>query len=121
MLLLRSKANCRLQTTDSSSMFHKNSNVVTTTDVYESVVVCLRNKLTVKIRLCTRFFPDGPFFCNRRQESMYAMTGLYAESGCTEGAGDSAPGPSTPPHPSHPPRESIKCHSRNPSAGICDR
>ncbi|XP_049879554.1 solute carrier organic anion transporter family member 5A1 isoform X2 [Pectinophora gossypiella] len=58
---------------------------------------------------------------HRRQESMYAMTGLYAESGCTEGVGDDAAGPSTPPHPSHPPRESIKCHSRNPSAGICDR
>ncbi|XP_075974203.1 organic anion transporting polypeptide 30B [Anticarsia gemmatalis] len=57
---------------------------------------------------------------HRRQESMYAMTGLYAESGCADGAGDEA-GPSTPPHPSHPPRESIKCHSRNPSAGICDR
>lgn len=57
---------------------------------------------------------------HRRQESMYAMTGLYAESGCTEGAGDEA-GPSTPPHPSHPPRESVKCHSRNPSAGVCDR
>lgn len=52
---------------------------------------------------------------------MYAMTGLYAESGCTEGGGDDAPGPSTPPPPSHPPRESGKCHSRNPSAGICDR
>lgn len=58
---------------------------------------------------------------NRRQESMYAMTGLYAESGCTEGAGDDVAGPSTPPHPSHPPRESIKCHSRNPSSGMCDR
>ncbi|KAJ0182431.1 hypothetical protein K1T71_001800 [Dendrolimus kikuchii] len=58
---------------------------------------------------------------HRRQESMYAMTGLYAESGCAEGAGDDAAGPSTPPLPSHPPRESIKCHSRNPSAGICDR
>ncbi|CAH2236322.1 jg10704 [Pararge aegeria aegeria] len=58
---------------------------------------------------------------HRRQESMYAMTGLYAESGCAEG---DAAGPSTPPlpaHPSHPPRESTKCHSRNPSAGICDR
>ncbi|XP_026739045.1 solute carrier organic anion transporter family member 5A1 isoform X1 [Trichoplusia ni] len=57
---------------------------------------------------------------HRRQESMYAMTGLYAESGCADGAGDEA-GPSTPPHLSHPPRESVKCHSRNPSAGICDR
>ncbi|KAJ8736255.1 hypothetical protein PYW08_006911 [Mythimna loreyi] len=56
---------------------------------------------------------------HRRQESMYAMTGLYAESGCAE-ASDEA-GPSTPPHPSHPPRESVKCHSRNPSAGVCDR
>lgn len=55
---------------------------------------------------------------HRRQESMYAMTGLYAESGCE---GEEAAGPSTPPHPTHPPRESIKCHSRNPSAGICDR
>lgn len=51
---------------------------------------------------------------------MYAMTGLYAESGCVDGAGDEA-GSSAPPQPSHPPRESIKCHSRNPSAGICDR
>ncbi|KAM3967710.1 organic anion transporting polypeptide 30B isoform 1-T2 [Aphomia sociella] len=57
---------------------------------------------------------------HRRQESMYAMTGLYAESACAEGGDDSA-GPSTPPHPSHPPREPGKCHSRNPSAGICDR
>ncbi|CAH2050576.1 unnamed protein product, partial [Iphiclides podalirius] len=55
---------------------------------------------------------------HRRQESMYAMTGLYAESACAEG---SEAGPSTPPHVAHPPRESIKCHSRNPSAGICDR
>ncbi|XP_053619039.1 solute carrier organic anion transporter family member 5A1 isoform X2 [Plodia interpunctella] len=55
-----------------------------------------------------------------RQESMYAMTGLYAESGCGDNA-DNPPGPSTPPHPSHPPREPGKCHSRNPSAGICDR
>lgn len=52
---------------------------------------------------------------------MYAMTGLYAESGGTDGAGDDVAGPSTPPHPSHPPRESIKCHSRNPSSGVCDR
>lgn len=50
---------------------------------------------------------------------MYAMTGLYAESGCAEG--EEVAGPSTPPHPTHPPRESIKCHSRNPSAGITDR
>ncbi|XP_047023023.1 solute carrier organic anion transporter family member 3A1 [Helicoverpa zea] len=57
---------------------------------------------------------------HRRQESMYAMTGLYAESGCADGAGDEA-GPSTPPHLSHPPRESVKCHSRNPSAGVVDR
>ncbi|XP_050346406.1 solute carrier organic anion transporter family member 5A1 [Nymphalis io] len=56
---------------------------------------------------------------HRRQESMYAMTGLYAESGCAE-AGDVA-GPSAPPHPAHSLRESTKCHSRNPSAGICDR
>ncbi|KAJ2948167.1 hypothetical protein O0L34_g9976 [Tuta absoluta] len=56
---------------------------------------------------------------HRRQESMYAMTGLYAESG--GGEGDDVAGPSTPPHPSHPPREAHKCHSRNPSAGICDR
>ncbi|KAI5634826.1 organic anion transporter polypeptide (OATP) family domain-containing protein [Phthorimaea operculella] len=55
---------------------------------------------------------------HRRQESMYAMTGLYAESG--GGEGDDVAGPSTPPHPSHPPREAHKCHSRNPSAGICD-
>ncbi|XP_068626972.1 solute carrier organic anion transporter family member 3A1 [Battus philenor] len=54
---------------------------------------------------------------HRRQESMYAMTGLYAESTCAEGEA----GPSTPPHDKHPPRESVKCHSRNPSAGICDR
>lgn len=52
---------------------------------------------------------------------MYAMTGLYAESGGAETGGDDAAGPSTPPLPSHPPRESIKCHSRNPSSGICDR
>ncbi|RVE48168.1 hypothetical protein evm_007228 [Chilo suppressalis] len=58
---------------------------------------------------------------HRRQESMYAMTGLYAESGCAEAGGDDAAGPSTPPPPSHPPREPGKCHSRNPSAGICDR
>lgn len=51
---------------------------------------------------------------------MYAMTGLYAESGCADGAADETD-PSTPPQLSHPPRESIKCHSRNPSAGICDR
>ncbi|XP_060805565.1 solute carrier organic anion transporter family member 5A1 isoform X1 [Amyelois transitella] len=57
---------------------------------------------------------------HRRQESMYAMTGLYAESGCGDGA-DDPPGPSAPPHPSHPPRDPSKCHSRNPSAGICDR
>ncbi|CAK1602197.1 unnamed protein product [Parnassius mnemosyne] len=56
---------------------------------------------------------------HRRQESMYAMTGLYAESTCAEGS--DVAGPSTPPHTAHPPRESIKCHSRNPSAGICDR
>ncbi|KPI94972.1 Solute carrier organic anion transporter family member 5A1 [Papilio xuthus] len=54
---------------------------------------------------------------HRRQESMYAMTGLYAESGCAEGEA----GPSTPPHVAHPTRDSVKCHSRNPSAGICDR
>ncbi|OWR47747.1 hypothetical protein KGM_215607 [Danaus plexippus plexippus] len=52
---------------------------------------------------------------HRRQESMYAMTGLYAESGCAEGDA----GPSVPP-PAHP-RDTTKCHSRNPSAGICDR
>lgn len=52
---------------------------------------------------------------------MYAMTGLYAESVPVEGdCGDGAAGPSAPP-PSHPLRDSIKCHSRNPSAGICDR
>lgn len=52
---------------------------------------------------------------------MYAMTGLYAESTCAEADFvDGAAGPSAPP-PSHPPRDSIKCHSRNPSAGICDR
>ncbi|XP_073958010.1 organic anion transporting polypeptide 30B isoform X2 [Choristoneura fumiferana] len=61
---------------------------------------------------------------HRRQESMYAMTGLYAESGgaeagCEECAGPSAP--AHPPHPPHPPRDPVKCHSRNPSAGICDR
>ncbi|XP_072940913.1 solute carrier organic anion transporter family member 3A1 [Epargyreus clarus] len=56
---------------------------------------------------------------HRRQESMYAMTGLYAESGCAEGATSDAAGPSAP-H-SLPTRESVKCHSRNPSAGICDR
>lgn len=51
---------------------------------------------------------------------MYAMTGLYAETGGaeTEEAGPSTPPPPPPPHP---PRDSIKCHSRNPSAGICDR
>ncbi|XP_038208438.1 solute carrier organic anion transporter family member 5A1 isoform X2 [Zerene cesonia] len=54
-----------------------------------------------------------------RQESMYAMTGLYAESGCGESGASDTAGPSAP--PSYPPRESIKCHSRNPSAGICDR
>ncbi|KOB78794.1 Organic anion transporting polypeptide [Operophtera brumata] len=43
---------------------------------------------------------------HRRQESMYAMTGLYAESGGAEG--EEVAGPSTPPHPTHPPRESIK-------------
>ncbi|KAG6453172.1 hypothetical protein O3G_MSEX008005 [Manduca sexta] len=69
----------------------------------------------------TERFPEQcSYLLERRQESMYAMTGLYAESGCTEGAADEA-GPSTPPLPSHPPRESVKCHSRNPSAGICDR
>ncbi|KAI8438673.1 hypothetical protein MSG28_011091 [Choristoneura fumiferana] len=52
------------------------------------------------------------------------MTGLYAESGgaeagCEECAGPSAP--AHPPHPPHPPRDPVKCHSRNPSAGICDR
>lgn len=46
---------------------------------------------------------------------MYAMTGLYAESGCA--AESDIAGPSAP----HPPREFTKCHSRNPSAGICDR
>lgn len=51
---------------------------------------------------------------------MYAMTGLYAESACADGSGDDAAGPSAP-LPSHPPRESIKCHSRNPSVGLCDR
>ncbi|XP_037866801.1 solute carrier organic anion transporter family member 5A1 isoform X2 [Bombyx mori] len=55
----------------------------------------------------------------RRQESMYAMTGLYAESVGIDG--EKVARPITPPLPSHPPRESIKCHSRNPSAGICDR
>ncbi|CAG9135206.1 unnamed protein product [Plutella xylostella] len=56
---------------------------------------------------------------HRRQESIYAMTGLYAESGGGEGEGA---GPSAPPAPSHPPpRDAIKCHSRNPSAGIQDR
>ncbi|XP_063548392.1 solute carrier organic anion transporter family member 3A1 [Cydia strobilella] len=59
---------------------------------------------------------------HRRQESMYAMTGLYAESGGAE-ADDAGPGPSAahPPLPAHPPRDPVKCHSRNPSAGICDR
>ncbi|GBP37394.1 Solute carrier organic anion transporter family member 4A1 [Eumeta japonica] len=54
----------------------------------------------------------------RRQESMYAMTGLYAESTCAEGE---EAGPSAAPLASHPPRDPAKCHSRNPSAGITDR
>ncbi|XP_050681261.1 solute carrier organic anion transporter family member 3A1 [Leptidea sinapis] len=53
---------------------------------------------------------------HRRQESMYAMTGLYAESGCGEAGVQDTAGPSA-----HPTRETIKCHSRNPSAGIIDR
>lgn len=55
---------------------------------------------------------------------MYAMTGLYAETTGAEGDTiDQTAGPSGPPLPSHPPRDSHpgKCHSRNPSTGICDR
>ncbi|XP_052738618.1 solute carrier organic anion transporter family member 5A1 [Bicyclus anynana] len=58
---------------------------------------------------------------HRRQESMYAMTGLYAESGCADGDAAGSGTPPPPAHPSHPPRDATKCHSRNPSAGICDR
>ncbi|XP_041974935.1 solute carrier organic anion transporter family member 5A1 [Aricia agestis] len=59
---------------------------------------------------------------HRRQESMYAMTGLYAESGCADVSGKDAAGPSAPPsHPALPPRDAVKCHSRNPSAGIYER
>ncbi|BES92605.1 Organic anion [Nesidiocoris tenuis] len=58
---------------------------------------------------------------HRRQESMYAMTGLYSEHAApegeeTEGAGPSAADTPIPVHPtSH-----VKCHSRNPSSGIVD-
>lgn len=59
---------------------------------------------------------------HRRQESMYAMTGLYSEHAApegeeTEGAGPSAADTPIPVHPtSH-----VKCHSRNPSSGIVDK
>ncbi|XP_073991491.1 organic anion transporting polypeptide 30B isoform X2 [Rhodnius prolixus] len=51
---------------------------------------------------------------HRRQESMYAMTGLYSEP--TSDGEPAQPGPSVPP----PPDTLIKCHSRNPSSGIVD-
>ncbi|XP_014252609.1 solute carrier organic anion transporter family member 5A1 isoform X2 [Cimex lectularius] len=50
---------------------------------------------------------------HRRQESMYAMTGLYSEPSEGE-AGPSIP-PAEPPPTTH-----VKCHSRNPSSGIVD-
>lgn len=52
---------------------------------------------------------------HRRQESMYAMTGLYSEP--TSDGEPAQPGPSVPP----PPDTLIKCHSRNPSSGIVDK
>lgn len=53
---------------------------------------------------------------HRRQESMYAMTGLYSESVPeTENCDDNTPAPSTT-NFCH--DTVIKCHSRNPSAGF---
>ncbi|XP_015600902.1 solute carrier organic anion transporter family member 3A1 [Cephus cinctus] len=56
---------------------------------------------------------------HRRNESMYAMTGLYAESTGTTGIGENAD--LTQPSSSRLTHDTvIRCHSRNPSSGIVD-
>lgn len=62
-------------------------------------------------------------FVLRRQESMYAMTGLYSETAVEDSGGDGGGegnGAEAPrehqPHASH-----TKGHSRNPSSGLVDR
>uniref|UniRef100_A0A0A9W4U2 Solute carrier organic anion transporter family member n=1 Tax=Lygus hesperus TaxID=30085 RepID=A0A0A9W4U2_LYGHE len=61
--------------------------------------------------------PPAPHKGHRRQESMYAMTGLYSEHPPEDGAEESGPGPSA---TELPPTTHVKCHSRNPSSGIVD-
>jgi hypothetical protein len=61
---------------------------------------------------------------HRRQESMYAMTGLYSESTSNEEDLNESSATATTNVGSSAPcchDAVVKCHSRNPSAGIADR
>uniref|UniRef100_A0A1B6FGW3 Solute carrier organic anion transporter family member n=1 Tax=Cuerna arida TaxID=1464854 RepID=A0A1B6FGW3_9HEMI len=59
---------------------------------------------------------------HRRQESMYAMTGLYSETTDTEDCNntDTDAGTSRSPGPAPCYDTVVKCHSRNPSSGLVD-
>ena len=63
---------------------------------------------------------------HRRNESMYAMTGLYAESGVGSGGDpadgqDSSPGEQLASSSGRLTHDTvIRCHSRNPSSGLVD-
>lgn len=61
---------------------------------------------------------------HRRNESMYALTGLYAESGVNSGGEQTEGHDSSGEQPSSSGRLTcdtvIRCHSRNPSSGLVD-
>ncbi|CAH0762197.1 unnamed protein product [Bemisia tabaci] len=58
---------------------------------------------------------------HRRQESMYAMTGLYTEPAEDSEHEPQAPGPERPPPATSSYDSFIKSHSRNPSSGLVDK
>lgn len=58
---------------------------------------------------------------HRRQESMYAMTGLYSETTDTEDCNNTDTDNAGPSVPAPCYDTVIKCHSRNPSSGLVDK
>lgn len=60
----------------------------------------------------------GPHHGHRRQESMYAMTGLYSERTSENDDGPDDPIPSA---SNYRPESIVKCHSRNPSSSIIEK
>lgn len=58
---------------------------------------------------------------HRRQESMYAMTGLYSETTDTEDCNNTDTDTAGTSHNAPCYDSVVKCHSRNPSSGLVDK